>query len=366
LKRPKAKTTSGYSEATAREGSVNSAIGRASALSVVIIALLVLVPPAGAQDVAAFYKDKTVRMIVGSAPGGGYDTYARVVSEHWRKHIPGNPVIIIQNMPGAGSLIATNYLANVAPKDGTVIGAINPIVATEPLLHPDRAKFDVRKLQWIGSALREHHVGVARADTPVKTFADAFQKELIVSGTGGSTNSYPTLTNALLGTKFKVVSGYNGTAQGMLAVERGEVDGNVGITWASVKATQTASLRDGKLRVFVQFGLVKHRELADVPWVFDYAKDAADRAGLRLVLSNQEFGRPFLVPQDTPAFLVAALRKAFTDTMSDPEFLAEAEKRHLDIDPTMGDEIQSLVEEIYTTPEAVVARVKPFLEQSGN
>jgi tripartite-type tricarboxylate transporter receptor subunit TctC len=345
---------------------LDSAIGDSTtktwrARHILFSALLALIQPAEAQE-EPFYKDKTLRIIVGSAPGGGYDAYARVVSEHMRRHIPGNPVIVVQNMPGAGSLVATNFIANVAPKDGTVIGAVNGLIATDLLLYPERTKFDPRKLQWLGSALRENHVGVARANAPVKTFEDSFKQELIVSGTGGSTNSYPVLTNALLGTKFKVVSGYTGTAQGMLAIERGEVDGNVGITWASVKATQTAALRDGRLRVFVQYGLTKHRELPNVAWIFDYVRTDEDRAGLRLLLSNQEFGRPYIAPQDTPAPIVAILRQAFDKTMQDPEFQAEAEKRHLELDATTGIEIQALIEELHKTPPAVVARVKPFFE----
>ncbi len=344
---------------------MNFAIGRALALRIVVVALPALMQPAAAQDAAAFYKDKTLRMIVGSAPGGGYDAYTRLIVEHLRKHIPGNPTIVVQNMPGAGSLIATNYIANVAPKDGTVIGAVNGLIATDLLIYPERTKFDPRNLQWIGSALRENHVGVARSDSPVKTFDDAFKQELIVSGTGGSTNSYPVLTNAVLGTKFKVVSGYNGTAAGLLAVERGEVDGNVGITWASVKATQSARLREGKLKVFVQFGLKKHAELPDVAWIFDYTHNAADRAALNLVLGNQEFGRPYIAPQGTPDSVVAILRKAFDETMADPEFLADAERRKLDIDPTSGVEIQSIIEELHRAPPEVIARIKPIFDQAA-
>jgi tripartite-type tricarboxylate transporter receptor subunit TctC len=341
---------------------MNSAIGSRRALHFGVVALVALIQPAAAQDAAPYFKGKVIHLIVGSAPGGGYDAYSRVISEHMKKHIPGNPTIVIQNMPGAGSLVATNYIANVAPKDGTVIGAVNGLISTDLLIYPERTKFDPRKLQWLGSALRENHVGVVRSESPVKTFDDALTQELIISGTGGATNSYPALTNAILGTKFKIISGYTGTAQGMLAIERGEVDGNVGITWASVKATQSAAMRDGKLKVFVQFGLKKHPELPDVPWIFAYANNADDRAGLRLVLSNQEFGRPYIAPQGTPAAAVAILRKAFDATMADPEFLADAEKRKLDIDPTPGGEIHSIIEETYKTPPDVIARVKPFLE----
>jgi tripartite-type tricarboxylate transporter receptor subunit TctC len=326
------------------------------------LGIVALTQPAVAQDAAPYFKGKVIHLVVGSAPGGGYDAYSRVIAEHMKRHIPGNPTIVIQNMPGAGSLVATNYIANVAPKDGTVIGAVNGLISTDLLIYPERTKFDPRKLQWLGSALRENHVGVVRSESPVKTFDDALTRELIISGTGGATNSYPALTNAILGTKFKIISGYTGTAQGMLAIERGEVDGNVGITWASVKATQAAAIRDGKLKVFVQFGLKKHPELPDVPWIFTYANTEDARAGLRLVLANQEFGRPYIAPQGTPEAAVAILRKAFDETMADADFLADAERRKLDIDPTPGAEIHAIIDETYKTPPDVIARVKPFLE----
>jgi tripartite-type tricarboxylate transporter receptor subunit TctC len=327
-------------------------------------ALLAFVQPAEAQE-EPFFKDKTIRVIVGSAPGGGYDAYARLVSDHMRRHIPGNPQIVVQNMPGAGSLVAMNHVANVAPKDGTVIGAINAAMTTQPLLKPDQAKFDPRKMNWIGSTLREFHIGLVRANSPVKVLADTQKIEIPVAGTGGSTSTYPVVTNAILKTKFKVVQGYQGTAQGMLAMERGEVDGVIGITWASIKATQAAALRDKKIQVLAQFGLRKHPELPNVPLVLDLAKTPEDQAAMRLVFSAQEVGRPWVAPEGVPAKTVAILRKAFDDTMADPEFLADAAKRKLDLEPTPGTEIQAVVDDIYKTPPAVVERIRPFLAEAG-
>ena len=333
-------------------------------LPLLLGALVAVAPSAHAQEEPLF-KDKTIRVIVGSAPGGGYDAYARLVSDHWRKHIPGNPQIVVQNMPGAGSLVAMNHVANVAPKDGTVVGAVNAAMTTQPLLKPETAKFDPRKMNWIGSTLREYHIAIVRDSSPIKTIADAQTIEIPVAGTGGSTTTYPVIANAVLGTKFKVVAGYQGTAQGALAMERGEVDGMIGITWASIKATQAQALRGGKLRLITQFGVRKHPELPQLPLVIDSAKTSEDKAALRLVFSSQEVGRPWVLPEGVPARTVAILRKAFDDTMADPDFRADAQKRKLDLDPTPGTELQEVVEEIFKTPASVVERIRPFLE-SGN
>ena len=191
--------------------------GLARRICVAAVGIVLLAHPAAAEE--PFYRDKPIRMIVGSAAGGGYDTYARLIATHLRRHIPGHPTIVVQNMPGAGSLVAANYLANVAPRDGTVIGAVNALVATDPLLHPERVKFDPREFRWLGSALRETHVAVAWQSSPIKTFDDVFQHELVVAGSGGSTNLYPVFVSAVTGAHIKMIPGYQGTRNGMLAME---------------------------------------------------------------------------------------------------------------------------------------------------
>ena len=314
--------------------------------------------PSYGQD---YFKGKQIRVVVGGSVGGGYDTFARTIAAHIGNHIPGQPTFIIQNMNGAGSLIATNHVYNVGPKDGTEIGALNPQISTDPMFHPDRAKFDPRKLQWIGSALRENHIGIAWSNSPFKTLNDAFKNELVVAGSGGSTDQYPLFTNGILGTKFKVVSGYPGTKEGFLAMERNEVTGNVGITWASLKATESQWIKDKKVTVFIQFGLTKHPELPNVDWIYDYAKNDDDRAAINLIFAAQEFGRPYAVAPEVPAAAVAILRKAFDETMTDKEFLVEAEKRQLELDPVGGTSIQSIMDEMYKASPATIERVKAIL-----
>jgi tripartite-type tricarboxylate transporter receptor subunit TctC len=323
------------------------------------LAGLLATAPAAAQDMP--WKGKPITMVLGSAPGGGYDTFARTIAPHLGRHLPGRPTIIIQNMPGAGSLLATNHLYNVAARDGSVIAGLNPQLATEPLVRPERAKYDPRKLSWIGSALRETHVALAWHTSPVKTFDDVFKHELIVAGSGGATDTFPLFLNSLLNTKFKVIAGYKGTRQGMLAMERGEATGNGGTTWASLKATQGQWLKEGKIRVILQYGLSKHPELPNVPWIYDYAKSAEDKAAMNLVFARQEFGRPYAGPPELPPAILALYRQAFDATMKDPAFLADAEKRKLDLDPITGDAIQKLVDNLYTAPPAVIERVKDIL-----
>jgi tripartite-type tricarboxylate transporter receptor subunit TctC len=326
--------------------------------------LLATVPVPAAQPVPSF-RGKVIKIIVGASAGGGYDAYARLLAAHLGRNIPGTPSVIVQNMAGAGSLLASNYIANVAPKDGTVIGAVNPVIVTDSLFYPDRFRFDSRKVKWIGSALRETHVATAWHRAPVQTFDQVFQREFLVAGAGGSTTSYPAVLNGVLGTRFKVVAGYAGTAEGGLAMERGEVDGNGAITWASVKVTQAQALRDKQLRVLVQFGLAKHKELPDVPWIYDYVRNDADHAALDLVFGPQEFGRPYLVAEGVPDATVGILRTAFDRTMSSVEFRSDAARRGLDLDPTTGAEIQGVVEDIHRTPAAVIDRVRKLLEATA-
>lgn len=335
-------------------------LARASRIGSAIAATVAFLMGQGAAADTAeqAFQGKQIRLLIGSSAGGGYDTFARTIAAHWSKHIPGNPTFVPQNMPGPMSLPVANHIFSVAPKDGSVIGAVNPQIASEALLNPERARFDARQFVWIGSALREVQVMVARSDAPVKTFDDAFKTTLILGGSGGATDTFPRLSNAILGTKFKVVAGYPGTREVNLALERGEVQGNGAITWASIKATMKELLAKKQINLVGQFGLQKHPELPDVPHVLSYAKTPEDESAMLLLLATQEFGRPYVAPPGLPEPLAQALRASFMATMNDPEFREAAKQRRLDLDPVGGEEIQALVAKFYTSSPAIIKRVQ--------
>ena len=324
--------------------------------------------PAGAQeDVAAFYKGKTVRIVVGTAAGGGYDLFARIVARHLASHIPGGPAIIVQNLPAAGGLVMTNQLYATAPRDGTVIGAPINGIPTAPLLAPNGAHFDAEKLIWLGSTNREPYVAFAWHTAPVQSLADLQTRELIVGATAPGTTmvDFPMITNAILGTKFRIVRGYEGTPQINNAIERGELEGEGGIGWAAIKAQVPQWITEKKITVIAQYGLKRNPDLADVPSMLELAKSDADRRALLMLFSRSEYGRPYFLPPDVPAARVAALRRAFDATMRDPAFIADAAKLQLDVDPMTGEAVQALVGDLARTPPDVVARVRGILEGAG-
>lgn len=338
-------------------------IARRAALLALSLAPLLAPAPAAAQSAEPNFRGKEITLLIGSSAGGGYDAFARLLAAHWGKHIPGNPVFVPQNLPGPMSLPVANRIFSAAPKDGTMLGAVNPQIASDAILHPDRARFDARKFVWIGSALRETQVMIANAGAPVQVFDDAFTKELILGASGGASETYPATANSILGTKFKIILGYKGTREVGLAMQRGEVQGIGGITWASVKATQAQQLADKKIVIVGQYGVKKHADLPDVPHVLSLAKTSDQRAAMLLPLATQEFGRPYIAPPGTPPAIAALLRKSFMAMMQDPEFLADARARNLDIDPASGEEIQGLVDELYKTPPAVVERMRAIFAE---
>ncbi len=326
---------------------------------------LAVAAPAVAQDsVAAFYKDKTVRIVVGVAVGSGYDINARALGRHLGAHIPGNPSVIVQNQPGAGSLTMTNALYASGPFDGTVIGAPFNGLPTAPLLQPSGVRFDPTKLNWIGSTNRETHVTYLWHTAPVQSLDDLKTREVVTGAQAPGTTQYdfPMLGNELFGWKFKIVKGYDGTPKIHLAMEAGEIQGNGATSWTTLKALNSNWLAEKKIKVIAQWGLRKHPDLTDVPHVLDLAKTDVDRQALLLGLARLEFGRPFFVPPGVPQERVEALRRAFDATMNDPAFLAEAEKLKLDIDPISGEQVAELIAQVAATPADVATRVRTALE----
>lgn len=333
-------------------------------LVLAIVALAALQAPTRAESVADFYKGKTIRLVVGIAVGSGYDVNARLLARHLGQHIPGHPTIVVQNQPGAGSVTMTAQLQTQGPFDGTVIGAAFGGMPTIPLLQPEAGKrIDPTKLLYIGNTNKETHVSYVWHTAPVQTLDQLRTHELITGaqGPGSSQYDFPPVANALLGFKFKVVSGYGSTSKINLAMESGEIHAGIA-AWTTVKTLQSQWLEEKKIKILAQWALRSNPELPGVPNIFDLAKSEADRDAFRLVMARLDIGRPFFVPSGTPDDRVAALRKAFDDTMHDPAFLAEAKKLKIDIDPLTGTELGALVEQVSKTPTATVERVRKLLE----
>jgi tripartite-type tricarboxylate transporter receptor subunit TctC len=319
---------------------------------------------ATAQTAAEFYKGKKIELYIGYSVGGGYDLYARVLGRHIGKHIPGNPTVVPKNMAGAGSLRLANWLYQVAPKDGSVFGTIGRGTGFDPILAPEGAKFDGPQFTWIGSANNEVSVCVAWHAVGITKFEDLLSRQMTVGGTGASadTDQFPKIANSVLGTKMKLVSGYPGGNDVVLAMERGEVQGRCGWSWSTVKATHRSWLADKKIVILVQLALEKHPELPDVPLIGDFAKTDEQRQILRLIFARQVMGRPFLAPPGIPQDRAQVLREAFMATMVDKDFLADAEKAQMEITPVSGEEVQKLVAEIYRTSPEIAKRAAQALK----
>ena len=327
-----------------------------------VSASLLCGPLQAQESVADFYRGKQIELRIGSAPGSGYDLTARTIGRHLAKYIPGNPTVIFQNVPGASSLLLANQLATTAPRDGSVIAVVTNGVPTGPLLAPEATHFDPRRFGWIGSSAPETELVMVWHTAAVQSVDDLFSKQLIVGGTGPGTAQVdiPAVTNAIVGTKFKIVSGYEGTAQIELALQRGEVEGIVGLGWITAKTRDLAWLRDGTAKIITQFGLEKHPELQDVP-LFPLPADPARRQAIMLVVGRAEYGRPMLTTPDVPPERLAALRQAFADTMKDADFIKDATTAELEVNPVSGEALQKLTDDIMATNPDVAARVRTIL-----
>jgi tripartite-type tricarboxylate transporter receptor subunit TctC len=323
-----------------------------------IALLLVPCAVAQAQPVESFYRGKTINLIIGYSVGGGYDLYGRLVSRHIGKHIPGRPAVVPQNMTGAGSLRAAQYIYSVAPKDGTTFGTFGRTIATQPLLTPASAQFDGTRFTWLGSVTNEVSTCVTWHTSPVKTWNDILTKEVAMGGEGPGADPdvYTLLYKNVFGAKMKLVAGYHGTNDVTLAMERGEVDGLCGLSWSTMKARHQQWMNEKKLKIIIQAALRKQPELADVPLASDLTQDREKLQILKLFLASQETARPFAAPPDIPADRRAALIRAFDATMKDPEFLAEAQKLNMDINPLNAKGVDDIVAELYATPKAVLEK----------
>jgi len=324
------------------------------------LALLVVPVAAQAQTAAEFYRGKTVNVYIGVGVGGEYDIQARLVARHIGKHIPGNPTVVPQNMTGAGGLRMINYLYNVAPKDGLSIGMIANAFPAMQAAGIAGVQFDAAKMQWLGSIAPGVETMAVWSATGVKTIEDARHREVVAgaSARGAITFFYPQMMNELLGTKFKIVTGYTGGNQINLAMERGEVEARNN-TWSSWKATKADWLKEKKITVIAQAG-PRARDL-DAPSVEAAARTPEERQLIELLVSGTQFGRPFAT-NEAPANRVAALRMAFADTMQDPEFRSEAQALGFDVDPVLGQKMQGIVEKVLSTPKDVAAKAKGLLE----
>jgi tripartite-type tricarboxylate transporter receptor subunit TctC len=335
-------------------------------LACVIVALCTS-PAAAQDDVVAFYRGKQLRFVVGTSPGGLYDLAARIVARHIAAHIPGHPTIVVQNLPAAGGLVMTNQLYAIGPKDGTVIGVPINGIPTMPLIQPAGVQFDANRLIWIGSTSREPYVAFVWHTAPVQRLEELKTKALVVGSTtpGTTMSDFPAVVNDVLGLKFKVVQGYQGTPQINHAIERGEIQGQGGIGWAAVKAQVPHWIAEKKIRVIAQYGLKRHAELPDVPSMLELATNEPDRQALSMLVARTEYGRPYFLPPDVPAERVQALRRAFDITMKTPAFIADAAKLQLQIDPMTGEQVQDLVAQLFRTPPEIVARVRAPLEATA-
>jgi tripartite-type tricarboxylate transporter receptor subunit TctC len=315
---------------------------------------------AQAQSVAEFYRGRTVTLTVGYSTGGGYDTYARILARHMGKHIPGNPTIVVQNAPGAGSMRAANMIYNVAPKDGSAFGMFGRGIALEPLIGTSPAQFDATKFLWLGSGTDEVSVVVIRAEAGIKTWADMLSKPFTVGGegTGSDPDVYALMLKNVFGVKLKLVSGYPGTSEIALALERGEVDGRASWSWSSLKSVKPDWIAQQKVMMPVQLNVAKSPDLPNVPLIGDFATTERQRQILNLVLSRQTMGRPFMAPPGLPPDRAAALRAAFDATMQDPEFQAEAKARGQEVNPVSGAAIDRLLAELYSTPKDVTEETR--------
>jgi tripartite-type tricarboxylate transporter receptor subunit TctC len=324
------------------------------------VAAAMLAAPAASRAQPAETIDRPITIYVAGTAGGGIDLFGRLVARHIGRHIPGNPSVTVQDMPGAGGIRAANFLAQQAPRDGTALTTFAGGPILEPLIGTRNAGYDMSQFTWIGALTKDVGLCLSWGPSPFKTIEDARKAEMIVAGTGAGsdTDTWPVILNEVLGTRFKVVTGYLGTKETVLAVERGEAHGRCIFSLSALKTAKPDWLREHKVNLLLQVALHKSPELPDVPLIFDLVKKPDDRQMLEMLVGPTAMARPFAGPPGLPEGKARLLRRGFDATMKDPQFLTEAHKMQADISPTSGEDVQKIVAGIYATPRPVIERVK--------
>jgi tripartite-type tricarboxylate transporter receptor subunit TctC len=341
---------------------VNAPVRRgvaAMVLAPALVAGLLNAGVAAADDVAAFYSGKSIELIIGYPPAGSNDIYGRIVAQHLVKYIPGTPRIIVRNMPGAGSLVAANHIYNRAPRDGSILGVVSAGIPLQAKLGQPQARFEPGKFPWIGRIQSSSSVTMVWHTSKIKSLEDVKATEVVLGATGaGSTGSlYPNVMNEVLKTKFKLVQGYKGTHEAMLAMERGEVEGH-STTWEAVKSVNMRWVNEGQVRILVQHGLSRNPDMPNIPTSVELTTNPDDRSVMRAIMGAAEVGKAYFTAPETPADRVAALRRAFDAMMKDPKFIEDVEKVHGEIAPMTGEQMQELIGELDTFPQSVIDRVR--------
>ncbi len=339
----------------------------ASAILAGLAAAPVAMASASAQDLTGIYKGQQVKLIISSPPGGGYDAYARTIARHMGNHLPGNPTIVAQNMPGAGGVKAANFLYTVAPKDGLTIGNLQNTVPFEPMYGNKQATFDAARFNWLGSPSKEVALLTVWHTVPVNSIDEAVKKDrtfiLGASGVNSTPAFYGRVLQAVFRIKVKLIAGYPGQTESLLAMERGENEGYASVFWSSIKATKPDWIRDKKIKFLVQMALEPHPELKSVPFALDMIKNLDDKRLMELASAQLAIGRPMVAPPDVAPERVAALRKSLDATYKDKAFLAECEKQRLECDsPIGGEKMQEILKRMYASPKPVVARLRAIYE----
>jgi tripartite-type tricarboxylate transporter receptor subunit TctC len=322
--------------------------------------------PARSDPVADFYAGRTVQLVIGYATGGGYDDYARMLGRHIGRHIPGNPTVVVQNMPGAGSIKSANYLYSIAPKDGTVFGGFARGIFIDPLLgRSESARYEAAKFGWLGSVSSDIGVCAFRTDAAINSWADMQTKRYKIGATGAGADSdvFANLLRRMFNLPMQLVLGYHSAAETVLAIERKEVDGRCGWSWSTLASRNRDMLTSGRIKVVLQLTDRKLDELGDVPSALDVATTEDQRAILKLMFARETMARPYVTPPGIPVERLAALRRAFDETMTDPQFLADARRQNLDVRPVAGTEADALIKEVYATAPDVLKRAAEYMKE---